>query len=384
MGKKWEIFVLCFCLFVFSNCKKNIQKVYTDLDNETTIIALPIQTSFVDSTYFRNPQIVVLETIDESLLSGIRRIAFDDNRLFIFDSRQMKVFIFDINGKYLNKIDCIGRGPREYIHISDIAVDTNKKQIILLCITPTKCMYFTYNGTFIMEENLDDSYKQLAVSSDYIYFEKTSIPGQPKQQLLIVDKKTGTSRSVLPEIDIQNFLCLPGNSLSRGKDILYVRRFDNSIYELIDGKIIKKYNIDFNKYSFPDRLINESDAGKVLTECVNNKYVFSMANAISSDRYIMFDTNLGFFLYDKKDDLLTAYRLGLEYSKWNFDFQSFLPLENTNKIVCSIDNPSRLKSWFDSLSNEQKKDKRAEVVTTWISKLVDENNPVLFIYEFKE
>lgn len=51
-------------------------------------------------------------------------------------------------------------------------------------------------------------------------------------------------------IDIKNHFFISGNSFSKGNDIFYVRRFDNSIYKLDNGKITTEYNVDFKKHSF--------------------------------------------------------------------------------------------------------------------------------------
>ena len=380
--KKKRLLFLCFSLFFFFSCNKADRKAYIDLDGYTTIVASSIQETLLDTFSFKKPNIVILETIDESILGEIKRISFDDNKLFIFDSKVMQVLVFDINGKYINKIFHKGQGPKEYIQISDFAIDTDKKQILLLCDIPNKLMYFTYEGVLLKEEKLGVYYSRLVLDSNYLYFEKMHDIKIKSSQIDIINQKTGEKDGGLPQLDIQNYLFTKGNSLNKSNNILYVRRFDNSIYEITDGKIIKKYNIDFGKHSFPDRLMQVEETATILKECSENEYIYSMANAVNSEHYIMFKTNRGLFLYDKSKDLLNGYRQ-LQYTKWGMPFYSYMPLENTCKIVCSIDDPSFIKH---SIEHDPPIERTSELFLQLYelsSKLVEDNNPVLFIYEFK-
>ena len=383
MRKKIIISVLCFFSIVFFGCKKSTQRADVDLDRTVTISATSIEEVFADTSYFGKPQIIVLETLEESLLSEMSRIAIANNNLFIFDKNLMNILIFDITGKYINKIDRIGQGPEEYLQISDFALDTNKEQIILLCDVPNKLMYFAYNGDFVKEESLNAYYMQLVTDSEYVYFEKMNNIETNGSQLAMLNTETGIVQEGIEVIDIKNYFFIKGNSLSKGDDILYVRRYDNSIYGIKNGEIEQRYTVDFGKYTFPDRLIEEESTERILKECHENEYIFSMADAINNDHYIMFKTNLGLFIYDKSKDILKGYKQMLNTKVANL-FPTYLILENTDKIVFSIDDPSFIKHAVKRIPDEMKTDNKYSEILEIADKLTDENNPVLFIYEFKD
>lgn len=394
MKKELLTTIVCAFTLLFFSCKPNTQKADINSKDAKIITLSSIEESFQDTAYFKEPQVVVLETLDNSLLTEIEKISMDDNILFIFDRQLHNIFMFDITGKYISKIDCKGEGPGEYAQINDFTIDPVKKQIILIC-TPYKRMYFTYNGVFIKEETHPTYYSELTTDGDYIYFERTG-EGVEDYQLYILDIKTGKIQERLKPIGIKNYCHVNGNSLNRGKDILYVRRYDNSIYELANGEITKKYHVDFKKHSFPDWLITEEKSEVVFPECDTHEYVFSMSNVIRNDNCMMFYTNRGVFLYDKKNDALTGYKkiLNSKLDPFNQDpFTYYFALGNTNKIVCSIEDPSYIKRAADKMVKEPT-DKMKEVMNTYPkfveevirigSKMTDDNNPILFIYEFKD
>ncbi|WP_106832089.1 6-bladed beta-propeller [Parabacteroides pacaensis] len=396
MKKELIITTLCVFLILFSNFKGNAQNSGIDSKGVKTITLSSIKESFQDTVYFKEPQAIVLETTEESLMTSIRRIFTDDNRLFIYDRQLHNIFIFDITGKYISKIDSKGQGPGEYSQICDFTIDPIKKHIILLCDIPEKRMYFTYDGTFIKEESLPDFYLKLTTDGNYIYFEKGTLKIED-YQLHILNTKTGEKRERLESLNIKNFYYANGNLFSRGKNILFVRRYDNSIYELKNGEVIKKYQVDFKEHSVPDWLTKEEKTEVVAQECRKHDYIFSMTNVVDTDNYMMFYTNRGICLYDKTANILTGYKQMIN-STWNplFNdlFTFYFPLENTNKIVCSIDEPSYIKKIADLIiaqpdKIEAKKFKKehpklVEEIIHIGSKMTEDNNPVLFIYEFKK
>lgn len=380
---------------LFFSCKENVQKSAIGFDGVKNITLSSIEESFQDTSYFKNPQIVVLETLEESLLSEISRVFMDDSILFIYDRSIGSIFMFDITGKYINKIDCKGEGPGEYVENNDFTIDVVKKQIILLCTIPEKRMYFTYDGVLVKEERHPDFYSQITTDHNYLYFEKTVL-GTNDYQLCILDTKTGEKEERLEPLGIKNSFYVNGHSLNRGKDVLFVRRYDNSIYELTNGEIINKYHVDFKKHSFPDWLIKEEETEVIMNECSTHEYIFSMSNVINNDNYMMFYTNMGTFVYDKNNDALIGYKqiLNSILSLFGYSFTYYLPLENTNKIVFSIEDPSFIKrsadkiaEYPDNMKIKEMNSKHPELIKEIITiggKMTEDNNPVLFIYEFKD
>ena len=395
MKKELIIALICAVFILFFSCKEKVQK--TDIDSPVikTIALSSIEESFTDTLYFKNPRIVALETTDESLISDITRMAIDDSTLFIYDDLSYKLFIFDINGKYISKIDHKGEGPNEYIQTNDFAIDTETKQIILLCAVPEKRMYFNYKGEFIKQEKNSKYFSLLAMEGKYIYFENAS--GNVDNQLYILDTKTSKIEENLKKINIKTRYFAKGNSINRSKNILYVRRFDNTLYELKSGKIVERYRIDFKEHSFPERFLTEVNDDVISRDSRENDYIYSMSNATENDRYLMFYTNRYPFLYDKRKDILTGYKKIL-HSRLKFVadyfFSYFLPVENTSMIACIFNEPGYIRGTAEWITEEpddkeikELRDNDPDLLKEIVdlgNKMTNENNPVLCIYSFKD
>lgn len=284
-------------------------------------------------------------------------------------------------------------------------------------------MYFTYDGEFVNEVS-QPGYYDFIMDDRYVYFNKNDQNGfgnkqlddsdtkkviveeellmlsdddddnaddkKPEiKQLVILDTKTGKTQEDLPMLDIKNSCFLTGNSFSRGKNILFVRRYDNSIYELKEGKVGKKYQVDFKNHTFPARFLAEESCDVIFEESRKNGYIYSMSNAVENDNYMLFYTNMRVFLYDKNRDVLTGYR-SIRNSYLNpvsgYMFCDYLPLENTGNIVLSVQDPSFIKNMAeliignpDKLKDEIKKMKdeypeSIEKILSIASEMTEDNN----------
>lgn len=91
-----------------------------------------------DSALFKECHVIPLETNNDSFIRKISRIYKTGDDIFILDASLNKLAVFDNHGNYQYKIESIGNGPREYISLMDFCLDTEKKEILLLCDRPYK------------------------------------------------------------------------------------------------------------------------------------------------------------------------------------------------------------------------------------------------------
>jgi hypothetical protein len=69
---------------------------------------------------------VALETTDSSLIGERARVQIVNGRIYVLSSQSLFSFdikVFDINGKYLYTFNRVGRGPEEYSQMSGIEID---------------------------------------------------------------------------------------------------------------------------------------------------------------------------------------------------------------------------------------------------------------------
>jgi len=109
---------------------------------------------------------IPLETKDSFLIGSIDKIIVQNNKIFILDKITESIFCFDINGKFLYKIDRKGNGPEEYISIGDFQVNSKEEVIIY---SSSQGFLFYKNGR--VTKKIESS----VIASDFYIDERNSI-----------------------------------------------------------------------------------------------------------------------------------------------------------------------------------------------------------------
>ncbi len=119
--------------------KKNNEKVktinFTDLEYKEFTIK-PEKIQFID-----------LETTENSLVGDITKIVIRDSLLFVLDKNN-NLFVFNLEGKFLNRIGHIGQGPTELYHLSHFFVDTKRKEVGIFDVIRQYVHFYDYKGNW--------------------------------------------------------------------------------------------------------------------------------------------------------------------------------------------------------------------------------------------
>jgi hypothetical protein len=129
------------------------------------------------SQFFKNVVPIILETTQNSLIGEmIDKLYAMDSILIIADYSEAKsIFVFNREGKFSHKIGRMGRGPGEYVNISDFCVDTVGKIIYVLDIVVDRIhKYEIYSGKHIksikLPEILTAGYSYIDYKNNALYF----------------------------------------------------------------------------------------------------------------------------------------------------------------------------------------------------------------------
>jgi hypothetical protein len=107
--------VLFICFFI--SCK-------TEVNQSESIVLSDVSGQIKIDEVFENFEYIPLETSDESIFGRINKLILYNHQFFILDNAKMKkVFVFNDDGSYSHTIGIVGKGPGEYTHIEDFAID---------------------------------------------------------------------------------------------------------------------------------------------------------------------------------------------------------------------------------------------------------------------
>ncbi|MGS2740795.1 6-bladed beta-propeller [Sinomicrobium sp. M5D2P17] len=363
-----------FFILLFVGCKEKGstgQQQRTHFDLSEGIELQEIQNTVADTLFLQNSKVIFLENNPSSVLNEVNKIFMDDNKLFVLDKALSKVVVYDISGKYLNHLEAIGNGPREYTGLIDIFVNDSTKQIHLLCDHPFKIMTYDYDMHYINEIKIDDLYLEFIQQGNYFICRRAELENNIPNKFYVdvVDVQTGDIiKSLLPiESNTKrlNKPKIPGSMITKSSSIL-VSTLDNNFineFKSQDDVLEKKY--DMNRLS--------STNGQIV-------------NMVESDSFLIFKTGEGMFLYDKKAKKLKGYKYGiLNTADLNAGLSEYLPVGNTINKVAFIYSPSLLKTVEKAFKEKQSSIKDSGKVNRkfldFASKVKFDDNPILFIYD---
>lgn len=218
-----------------------------------------------------------LETTEECLIGQIDKLESDDSCIFIFDRTNQAILRFSQkDGSFLNKFGSQGRGPGEFIGITDMSLNKQKKEICLIDFSLFKLMFYTYNGDLIREEPLYYVYNQIAFLGDRIvlhteFNENTMAPSVNNNRLVLAeaDQEPLYVGFAFPEGFEDNFSQGSNAFTTCDGKVYYNHVLSDTIWQIKENGICEAKYI----FKFPGRnnLFNEEDFKKITDERYQKK-----------------------------------------------------------------------------------------------------------------
>ncbi len=134
--------------------------------NSLSTVHIKMESNAPLEEFIANEKIIPLETNGECLIGTIKKMVADSSHIYISDNSYKEIFIFKKDGKYISKISLSGRGPKEYIEISDFSIHNNL--IYILARANRAIKVYKIDGSYSHEITLTDWYDRFAISEDYI------------------------------------------------------------------------------------------------------------------------------------------------------------------------------------------------------------------------
>ena len=119
-----QIVFLTSLIYLMQSCtNKEAQSNYS---LEDVPIVIDIDSVKTDTLKTNFVHYIPLETTKDCLIGWANKVLIKNDRIYVADFNQaMALFIFDMKGNFLFKIDKRGQGPGEYVNFKDFDIQTN-------------------------------------------------------------------------------------------------------------------------------------------------------------------------------------------------------------------------------------------------------------------
>jgi hypothetical protein len=363
------------------NCTNN-----TNLISGNDIVSIRVDGNDVSekilySGLFDSMSYIALETSDDVLIKKITKIKLYKNKIFVCDEGMQSLFVFGMDGKFLWKINNIGRGPKEYFQLKNFDIDEKTDKIFLFSHSDKIQVYDT-EGNFIEEYGIPLIGTSLAAVDNKIYFhtggQSNFIKGKKYNYNLLI---LGRENILKGEIPVKNKLDRIMTFNSSGAfckydgEIYFFMPFSNSIYSVKDKDIHVKYQFDFGKYNLPDDYFKNHTVDDLYYE---SRYAYGLNSCWINGKYcgfrIRFKTEEKYVLYSKTEEKV---RLGYLYDDMAYCSPPiFQATDNFILGACQAED-------LFMMYNLSKEERENTVLEKIVSEITEDDNPVVFLYYFR-
>jgi len=251
-------FIIPILIFVFISCGENKTS-----ENFAENIKINFKTNNLSyGDVFKETLAIPLETNKNCLISEISQMKIFEDKIFILDWKLNSLLVFNMKGKFLNKIGTVGRGPGEYIRPRYFYISKNDSLVKVFDAPMKKLICFDVYGKHIKDIILDKYLDGVGeTSSGYWGYcggsgnKGVDLKQQKNLKFFIFDSEGHVENYIkgienIDNINLSNAYIL--NDL--GESVSFVEPFSPDIYNLKDGKVSVKYKIDYSGF-FPSKEI---------------------------------------------------------------------------------------------------------------------------------
>jgi hypothetical protein len=242
-----KVIAILMVFTIIFGCKNNHQNHKISQDHYVFIDPYLENISCPLSEIIENIKVVHLETSPNCLIGYFSYLIFLNDKYIVFVSNK-SILIFDNQGKYLSKIDALGKGPKEYGTIVNAFVDPINKMIYIVDYDDIKLYNFAgeYSSTFKLSSSSGGVYRRsngkfVVVCSQGYSYEK-------REMLHLLDSNFNvyhTFYSNNPDVckDIKQNLFFAGTPYEINGRLYYNEPFVETIYEISDTLLIPHWII---------------------------------------------------------------------------------------------------------------------------------------------
>ena len=249
-----------------------------------------------------------LQTDNLNSIGTIDKMILHKNRIYILDSKTNKIFVYNKNGDFITQTNNNGRGPGEYLNISDFLIDSLNDNIELWDNGNKKLIKMDRDCNFLNEKPFSlyvDKFCKLS-SNSYLYYACNYLNPEffDKESFnaIILDSSNNLISSHLP-IKETRYLKLGENNafVKYGNGVNIIIPFDNQLYHVSLNGSKAKYKIKFLNYNLPDDFLesyNKIDVNdragismggiQLFNEVNKNSYASGIHNIFENDKILFF------------------------------------------------------------------------------------------------
>jgi hypothetical protein len=276
---------IVFVFFIIINFFSSAQTGNNDRNTSKTMYlenALMKTSQLCLSEIAQDVRFVMLNTTKESLLGEIKGVIILQDNIIVYDHIN-NVLLFSSDGSFISRIGNIGKGPGEYLQVSDVSVDLKDNRIYILTGLNETLLSYDFDNNFYPTNIPAKSMVSFCSHNNRFYrhipsnFFARNNEINEMNQLKVSDRLGIQIASYHPVNSIKTTYMdafieeAYFSGIKDGKLYYHIFR-DNNVYCIENNSFQLAFHLDCGKYSFPENykwdFQNHSESRKMDKVCV--------------------------------------------------------------------------------------------------------------------
>lgn len=249
----------------------------------------------------------------------IDKMIVTKDKIYILDCyTAQQIFVFDKTGNLLFRIKNKGRGPKEYLSVADMQVDTIRNEILVNDALARSYLYYsTDDGTFLRRKKGIANCYLAHIASLYINYQ---IPGQDFNDnenwaILVSDKDSVLYKGFAPTPLQDNNFAVNSFTYDCDGKLLFTPVYSDTVYQFMSVSIVSpKYVIHQKKsiWNLYNQKIPPLEVDKLIKQ---NNYTRYAGKFLDGESYASFEIAHKWeeyitprpYFWDKRTDIVFAW-----------------------------------------------------------------------------
>ncbi|RHO71488.1 6-bladed beta-propeller [Parabacteroides sp. AF48-14] len=234
---------------------------------------------------------IPLELTDNSLLSSVDKLYKSDSCYIIFDSKQMNIFVFNLDGSFRCVIGEKGAGKDEYIYWNDIYYSQDERRVYAHERFQNRIYVYDTYGNLVLKTK-ESRYQFNSFVKTSLGFFVYSCFKKPYNMngynLILLDEELQESKKgYFPQKEFVNAIVYPAFFTFGSYDYFYYPS-SNIVYKL--GEEIEPYcKFDFGNRTMPYEEIVRLNSVETYKKIVSgHEYIGDIRSCLSNENWISF------------------------------------------------------------------------------------------------
>lgn len=355
----------------------NSQNNEADKSNPTVIditnVSDSVENHFYDINYLS------LEFKENYPIGSINKVIVNDTIIYIMDKQTKSIFIYNKSGKFISVIAKHGKGPGEFLSISDINIYNNKLYVL---VNMGKLSQFDLKGIWISETKLKFYASEFQINEKGILF-LNNFNSKDNYCLRLCSDDGNIRKKFLPYEKEFNIIRLKplNQSASLNNGFSVILPYGDAIYKITNNEIEQGFLIKSNFRILSSGVIKNENIYNQ-RDIYNLKNIFNLVTYTETPKFILFQYTVnkeGFSAIFSKEDKTT---FGFNNNKFRFQkhFNFFPMIVGTyqDSFVGVI--PANLLTAYKKSLMTNRFDNRLRDI---IINTIELSNPILAFYHYK-